>query len=105
MLDQLGRSPLASPPAPDFGTGTAVARPLLWSPHNVCLDGALRRSSADARVLSMSPVGRRAPFAMAEDVAGAAFLFAADWGNLQEILTVKTAAPAWWNGARRRQRQ
>ena len=105
MLDQLGRAPLASLPAPDFGTGTAVARPLLWAPHNVCLDGELRRSSADARVLSMSSVRRRAPFAMAEDVAGTALLFAAAWGNLQEILAVKTASPAWWNRARRRQQK
>ena len=68
MLAHLGRAPLASPPAPDFGTGDAVARPVLWAPHNARSDRALRRSLADARCLSMSSVGRRAPFAMAEDV-------------------------------------
>ena len=105
MLAHLGRSPLASPPAPAFGTGTAVARPVLWAPHNVCSDRALRRSLEDARFLYMSSVGRRSPFAMAEDVAGAEFLFAAAWGNLQEILAVKTVSPAWWNRARRRQQK
>ena len=105
MLAHLGRAPLASPPAPDFGTGDTVARPVLWAPHNARSDRALRRSLADARFLSMSSVGRRAPFAMGEDVSGAAFLFVAAWGNLQDILAVKMAAPAWWNRARLRQRK
>ena len=41
------------------------------------------------------PVLRRAsvPFAMAEDVAGAAFLFAADWGHLLEILVGENGGP------------
>ena len=59
------------------------------------MDEALRRSSADALVLFMSSVGRQAPSTTAEDVAGAALLFAAAWGNLQEILAVKTVSPAW----------
>ena len=105
MLAQLGRAPLASLPAPAFGTGDAVARPVLWAPHNVLSDRELRRSLAYARFLSMSSVGRRSPFAMAEDVAGAAFLFAAAWGNLQEILAVKMASPAWWKRARLHQRK
>ena len=57
------------------------------------LDGTLHRYSAGARVTSPSPVGRHNPFAMAEDAAGAAFLFAADRGHLPEILDVENGGP------------
>ena len=105
MADQFGQAPLASPTAPDLGNGAALTRPLLRAPHNLRLDGMLSRSLSGARVPSSSSVGPQAPFTMVEDVAGAAFLFAADWGHLLEILVGEMAAPAWWNQARRRQRR
>ena len=82
MAEQLGRAPLVSPPAPAFGIGAVVARPLLWAPLNIRSDEALCHSLAGARVTSLPSVSRQAPFAMAEDAAGAAFLFAAAWGKL-----------------------
>ena len=88
MAAQFRWAPLASPPAPDLGNGAALTRPLLREPRNVRLDGMLILSLPGARVLSHSSVRRRAPFAMAEDVSGAAFLFATARGNLQEILIV-----------------
>ena len=58
------------------------------------LDGTLSRSSSGAWVLSPSSVGRRSPFAMPEDVSGAAFLFSAARGHLMEILVVENGGPS-----------
>ena len=80
-------------PAPSFGTGTASARPLLRAPHNLRLDGMLSRSLSGARVTSPYSVGRWAPFAMAEDVSGTAFIFVASWGHLPDILDVENGGP------------
>ena len=82
MADQLGQAPLASPPAPALFIGAVAARPLLLAPRNVHSDEALHRSLAGARVTSPPSVGRRASFAMVEDAAGAAFLFAVTQGKL-----------------------
>ena len=73
MAAQFRWALFASPPAPAFGTGAALARPLLQAPHNVRLDGMLSRSSTGAQVLYPSSVGSWDPFAMAEDVVTAAF--------------------------------
>ena len=82
MADQLVQAPLVSP-----------ARPLLWAPYNVRSYRVLSLSSEGAWVLSASSVERRAPSAMAEDTAGAVFLFATARGNLLEILTVENGIP------------
>ena len=93
MSAQFGRAPLTSPPAPDFGTGPASARPLLQAPHNVRLNGTLICSLAGAQFPSLSSVRRRSPFVMAEYAAGDAFLFSAAWGHLLEIFDVKNGGP------------
>ena len=94
MATQFGRAPLVSLPSPDLGNGAALTRPLLQAPRNVRLDGTLSRSSSGAWVLSPSSVRRCYPFAMSEDVAGAAFLFSAAWGHLPEILVVENGGPS-----------
>ena len=65
MAAHFGRALLTPPPAPDFGTGVAAARTLLRAPCNMCLDRSLRRSLSGARFPSLSSVGRRGPFAIA----------------------------------------
>ena len=75
MVAQFRRLPLASPPAPAFGTGAAAARPLLRAPHNVRSDRTLRHSSAGARVPYLSLVGLLCSSTMADDTAGATRLF------------------------------
>ena len=50
MASQFGQALLTSPPDPAFGTGAALAIPLLQVPHYVRLDGLLSRSSAGAQV-------------------------------------------------------
>ena len=89
MTAQFRQAPLVSLPVIDLGTGDAVARFLLQAPRNVHSDGVLRRSSAGKWVPSFSSVGRRPPFAFAEDAAGAKFLFTTGPDNLLEILTVE----------------
>ena len=93
MAAQFGRAPLTFPPAPDLGNGAALTRPLLQAPRNVRLDGTLSRSLSGARVTSPYSVGRWAPFAMAEDVSGTAFIFVASWGHLPDILVVENGGP------------
>ena len=84
---------IASPPAPDIGTGAASAKPLLQAPHNVCLDEPLSHSLVGTCVLSLSSCGRRSPFAIAEDVSDAVLFFAAAQGHLPEILVVENGGP------------
>ena len=93
MAAQLGRAPLASPPAPALGTSAAVARTLLRLPRNMRSDRVLRPSSAGDRFKSTSSFGRWSPFAIAEDSADSAFLFAATQCNHLEILTVENGGP------------
>ena len=93
MESQFWRAPLASPPAQNLGTGVASARPLPQAPHNVRLDGTLRRSKAGSKVLSMSSVGLQSPFEMSEAIAGAEFLHAAVQIHLPEILDVENGSP------------
>ena len=93
MEAQFGRAPLASLPAPDFVTSAALARPLLQALCNVRLEGTMIRSSAGARVPSLSYGGCRAPFAMSEDVAAAALLFVAAWVHLPDILVLENGGP------------
>ena len=76
MVAQLGRAPIASPPAPDFSTGTAVISSCRLAPHKVHSDRVPRLSSAGAQVPTLSSIGCRGPLAMALDAAGAAFLLA-----------------------------
>ena len=92
MAAQFGRAPLASLPAPALGTSAASARPLLQAPHNVRLDGMLRRFFEGTQVPYPSSVGRRYPFTMAEDVAGAVLFFVAAQGLL-EIMIVENGGP------------
>ena len=93
MASQFRRAPLVSPPVPALGTGTTAARPLLRAPRNMRSDGTLRRSSAGARVPSLSFVGILCSSAMVDDSAGAARLFTAARGNLPEILDVRKWRP------------
>ena len=93
MAAQFGRAPLASLPALDFWTGAASVRPLLRAPLNVRLYGRLSRSLSGAQVPYPSTVGRWDPFAMAEEVTSAAFLFAAARGHLPEISVVENGGP------------
>ena len=69
---QFGQSPLASIPAPAFGTDAVLAITPLRAFHNVRLKGTLIRPWEDARVPSPSSVGRRGPFPMAREVDGTA---------------------------------
>ena len=88
MAAQFGRVPLASPLAPDFGTGAASAIPLLQTPFNVSLEGTLSRLLSGVRVPPLSSVGHPALFAMAGDVTRAEFLFAAARAHLPDIFVV-----------------
>ena len=54
MEARFGRAPLASPPAPNFGTVVVSSRTFPQAPHNVRLYGTLSRSLADSWVLSLS---------------------------------------------------
>ena len=104
MAAQFGRALPASLQAPSFGTGATSARPLLRAPHNVRLDGTIHRSLMDARVPSHCSVWRLAHFVMAEDAAGATFLFDAAQGNLLEVLVEENGAPPTrWNRDKCRQ--
>ena len=93
MASKLGRALLASLPAPAIGTGDAVARPLLWDPHNEHSDRTLRRSSKGARVLSPSFVGLLCSSMMTDNTACAARIFTTAQGNLLEILDVQKWRP------------
>ena len=93
MAAQFGRAPLASPPVLSLVIGAADARTLLWAPCNVRSNRTLRRSSVGAQVLSPSFVGIMCSFAMVDYTASAARLFAADCGNLLEILDVQKWRP------------
>ena len=86
MASQFRRVPLASPLAPALGTGVAAARPLLRAPRNMRSDGTLRRSSAGARVPSLSFVGILCSSTMSDNADGTALLFSVARGNLLEIL-------------------
>ena len=83
MVDQLGRTLLTSPLAPNFGTGTAAVSSRCLVPCNVRSDGATRLSSAGAFVPTLSSVRRRGPLAM---VLCAAILLVDVRRNLSEIL-------------------
>ena len=61
IVSQLRRAPLASPPAPAFGTGAAVVISRRLAPHNVSYDGVSCLSSAGARFRPCPPLGVRAP--------------------------------------------
>ena len=50
MVAQLGREPLVSPPARNFGTGAAAVSSRRLAPRNVRSNGVTRLSSAGARV-------------------------------------------------------
>ena len=88
MAAQFGQAPLASPLASALETGATSARPLIQAPHNVRLDGMIRRSLSGAWFPSPYSVGRRSPFTVVEDVADTALFFAASCGHLPEILVV-----------------
>ena len=75
MAAQFGRSPFASPPAPDLGTAAPAARNLLQALHNVQSNRTLRRSSAVAQVPYPSFVGIMCSSAMADNAASATHLF------------------------------
>ena len=93
MAAKFGQAPLPSPPAPDLENGAALTRPLLQAPHTLRLDGRLSRSSSNAQVPSSSSVERQPPLMMAEGVTSAAFLFAAAWVHLLEILVGENDGP------------
>ena len=86
MVDQLRRAPLASLPAPAFGTGATAVGSRRLAPHNVRPNGVTHLSSAGARVPTPSSVGRRGPLAMAFGAAGTAFLLAAVCREISDIL-------------------
>ena len=77
-----------------MGNDADLNIPHLQATFNVRLDGRLSCSSSGAWVLSPSSVGRRYPFVMLEDVAGAAFLFSAARVHFPEILVVENGGPS-----------
>ena len=93
MLAHLGRAPLVTPPALDFGNLAASYQPHPQAPFNVRFEGTLSYSSACARVPAPSSVRHRSPFVMAGDIAGVALLFFTAQGHLPEILVVKNSGP------------